>query len=102
MAKKAYVWDGTSWISISSTIPEISSILPSQTGNSGKFLTTNGSSVSWGTVDLTPYATTAALSSHESDTTNIHGITNTANLATNSSVSATIDNEEILIIAGAL
>ena len=27
--------------------------LPSQTGNSGKFLTTNGSADSWGTVDLT-------------------------------------------------
>lgn len=34
-------------------------VLPSQTGNSGKFLTTNGSSTSWGTVDLTPYLTTA-------------------------------------------
>ena len=37
-------------------------VLPSQTGNSGKFLTTNGSSTSWGTVDLSPYLeiTTAA------------------------------------------
>lgn len=60
MAKKAYVWDGTSWISISSTIPEVNTILPSQTGNSGRFLTTNGSSVSWGTVDLSPYATKAS------------------------------------------
>lgn len=57
MAKKAYVWDGSSWISISSAIPEVNTILPSQNGNSGKFLTTNGSVVSWGTVDLTPYAT---------------------------------------------
>lgn len=29
--------------------------LPSQTGNSGKFLTTNGTIASWATVDLTPY-----------------------------------------------
>lgn len=57
MAKKAYVWDGLNWIEIASTIPSISSILPSQTNNSGKFLTTDGSIVSWGTVDLTPYAT---------------------------------------------
>lgn len=27
-----------------------SALIPSQTGNSGKYLTTNGSSVSWGTV----------------------------------------------------
>lgn len=67
MAKKAYVWDGSSWISISSTIPEINSILPSQSGNSGKFLTTNGSSVSWGTVDLTPYATTAIMNSNDEE-----------------------------------
>jgi len=31
--------------------------LPSQTGNSGKYLTTNGSSASWATLDLSLYAT---------------------------------------------
>ena len=31
--------------------------IPSQTGNSGKFLTTNGSSVSWATVDALPSQT---------------------------------------------
>ena len=30
--------------------------LPSQTGNSGKFLTTDGTTASWGTVDLTSKA----------------------------------------------
>jgi len=30
-------------------------ILPDQSGNSGKFLTTNGTVASWGTVDFTPY-----------------------------------------------
>lgn len=29
-------------------------LLPSQTGNSGKFLTTNGSTMSWGSVDALP------------------------------------------------
>lgn len=31
--------------------------VPSQTGNSGKYLTTNGTSTSWGTIDLSAYAT---------------------------------------------
>jgi len=81
MAKKAYVWNGSSWIPIA----QENLAYPDQTGNSGKFLTTNGSAVSWGTVDLTPYATnssvSSAISAHESDTTNVHGIANTSNLA---------------------
>jgi hypothetical protein len=35
--------------------------LPSQTGNSGKYLTTNGTVASWGTVDLSTLATKVAL-----------------------------------------
>lgn len=70
---KVYFWDGTSWVD---AVTE----LPSQTGNSGKYLTTNGTSTSWGTIDLSGYATTTALSNHESDTTSIHGISNTADL----------------------
>jgi hypothetical protein len=35
--------------------------LPSQTGNSGKYLTTNGSAASWGTIDLSAYATTTSV-----------------------------------------
>ena len=35
--------------------------LPSQSGNSGKYLTTSGSVASWGVLDLSLYATTAAL-----------------------------------------
>jgi hypothetical protein len=35
--------------------------LPSQTGNSGKYLTTNGSTASWGTIDLSSYATTTTV-----------------------------------------
>jgi hypothetical protein len=33
----------------------VDGVVPTQTGNSGKFLTTNGTALSWGTVDLTPY-----------------------------------------------
>jgi len=37
--------------------------LPSQSGNAGKYLTTSGSVASWGILDLSLYATTAALDS---------------------------------------
>ena len=37
--------------------------LPSQTSNSGKFLTTDGSSASWATIDLSSYLTTSSASS---------------------------------------
>ncbi len=36
---------------------------PTQTGNGGKYLTTNGSAVSWATIDLTPYLTSSAAAS---------------------------------------
>jgi len=32
-------------------------VIPTQTGNSGKYLTTNGSAASWGTVDALPSQT---------------------------------------------
>lgn len=35
----------------------LSSALPGQTGNAGKFVTTDGTNASWADVDLTPYAT---------------------------------------------
>jgi hypothetical protein len=35
--------------------------LPSQTGNSGKYLTTSGSVASWGILDLSLYATSASI-----------------------------------------
>jgi hypothetical protein len=44
-----------------SNIPE-SATLPSQDGNSGKYLTTSGSVSSWGTLDLTPYLTQVSAS----------------------------------------
>ena len=69
MAKPIKIWSGSEWV-------EVAIQAPSTAG----------------------FATEAALASHESDTTNIHGIANTALLVT----TATIDNEELLIIAGAL
>lgn len=56
--------------------------VPSQSGNNGKYLTTNGSSTSWGTVDLSSYATTSSLSSY----------------ATTSALA----NDEILLYMGAI
>jgi hypothetical protein len=53
MAKVARVWDGTQWVVLS---PSIVNPYPSQTGNSGKFLQTDGSSVTWQSVDLSAKA----------------------------------------------
>ena len=36
-------------------------VVPSQSGQTGKYLTTNGSAASWGTIDLSGYATTTSL-----------------------------------------
>jgi hypothetical protein len=38
--------------------------LPSQSGNSGKYLTTDGTTATWGTLDLSTYATISSLSSY--------------------------------------
>lgn len=43
----------------------ILSAVPSQTGNTGKYLTTNGSSTSWSTINLSSYATNTSLSDDE-------------------------------------
>lgn len=93
---QVYVYDGSSFIDITGDT------FPSQAGNSGKYLTTDGSTTSWATIDLSGYATTTALSNHESDTTSVHGISDTSVLATNLSVSATIEDEQLLYIVGAL
>lgn len=74
-----YFWNGTSWVDAVTEIPD-------QAGNTGKYLTTDGSSLSWGTVDLSSYATLSDLSTHESDTTNVHGIADTSALATSDDV----------------
>jgi hypothetical protein len=48
-------------VSLGGTASVSSYSLPSQTGNSGKFLTTNGTDDSWGTVDLTTKTDKATL-----------------------------------------
>jgi len=58
--------------------------LPTQTGNSGKFLTTDGTNASWATVDLSSYLTTASAASTyqplDADLTSIAGLTGTTGL----------------------
>jgi hypothetical protein len=49
--------------------------LPSQTGNSGKYLTTDGTAASWAVLDVS-----GAISEHNSDTTSVHGISDTSSL----------------------
>jgi len=82
VAKQAYVYDGTQWVPINNSIN-----YPDQTGNDGKYLSTNGSSVFWGEVDLTQYATLTGvagdIAAHEADTTNVHGIADTSQLVVN-------------------
>lgn len=55
MAKPIKIWDGTAWQEVAIQVP--TNIIPSQTGNSGKYLTTNGTIVSWSTVDALPSQT---------------------------------------------
>jgi hypothetical protein len=43
---KLYFYDGSSWVA-SAVIPTLNSLLPTQTGNSGKALVTDGSNASW-------------------------------------------------------
>lgn len=50
-----FIWDGTYWVEATSTIQ--GETLPDQTGNSGKFLSTDGSDTSWQTVDALPSQT---------------------------------------------
>lgn len=63
MAKPIRIWSGTEWINVAVAVP-----------------------------DTDIYATNSALTAHESDTTNIHGIADTAQLATQTYVSTQIAN----------
>ena len=83
MAKKLYVRnnDNTQWVEVANSIQDISNYLtinsasliyatkeelenidalPLQTGNDGKYLSTNGASASWSTIDLTSAINTAS------------------------------------------
>ena len=55
-ARTVKVWDGTEWVV---SAPQIVSgtALPDQATNTGKFLTTDGTTVSWETVDALPTQT---------------------------------------------
>jgi hypothetical protein len=48
--------------------------LPSQTGNSGKYLTTSGSVASWGTLDLSLYLTQSSASTTYATTADLNSI----------------------------
>lgn len=55
-------WDGSAWVN--ATIDA----LPSQTGNSGKYLTTDGTDASWATIDLSSVATLTGVETLENKT----------------------------------
>ena len=64
MAKIARIWDGTQWVELASSLVNY----PDQTGNSGKFLTTDGSSVSWEAISGgTPLNTPSTIVARDSD-----------------------------------
>jgi len=48
--------------------------VPSQTGNSGKYLTTNGAISSWATIDLSSYLASSAAASTYATITNVNSI----------------------------
>ena len=50
-----YIYDGSFWVEVNGVIS--GTTLPDQTGNTGKFLTTDGSVSSWSTIDLSLYLT---------------------------------------------
>lgn len=52
---------GDIWVDANENLPDydaisINALVPNQSSNSGKYLTTNGSAVSWGSIDLSIYA----------------------------------------------
>lgn len=85
----------------------INALIPSQTGNSGRYLTTNGVSVSWGTVTPgTGTVTSVALSSSLSGitvtgspitSTGTLGLTGTLNVANGGTGVATLSTGAVLV-----
>ena len=67
--------------------------VPSQSGNNGKYLTTNGSSTSWGSIDLSGYLTTSSASST---------YLTQSNAASTYATSTSLANDEILLYMGAI
>jgi len=79
--------------------------LPSQSGNSGKYLTTNGSAASWAVLDTDANTTTKGLYEHAHTIAANYSITSGNNAMTagpitiNSSVSVTIPSGSTWVIA---
>jgi hypothetical protein len=71
-------------IARTSQIPSASDLLPSQSGNNGKFLTTNGTAASWATVTQPSIATTSAAGLVKPDGTTVI-ITNDGTISASSS-----------------
>ena len=85
------------------TDAKILTVVPSQSGNSGKYLTTNGSSTSWGTIDLSGYLTTSSASSTYLTQSNASSTYLTqANAASTYATSTSLTNDEILLYMGAI
>jgi len=106
MAKPIKIWSGSEWVEVATAIPNLSGYATDSSVASAisahESDTTNVHGISDTSVLATESYVNSAISNHESDTTNVHGISDTSALATNSSVSATIENEQLLYIVGAL
>ena len=79
--------------------------LPSQTGNAGKYLTTNASAASWATLDTDANTTTKGLYEHAHTIATNYSITSGNNalsagpVTINSSISVTVPTGSTWIIA---
>ena len=89
---------GDIWVDANENLPDYDSfsidvLVPNQSGNSGKYLTTNGSVVSWGSIDLSVYAplSSPTLTGTPSAPT-ASAATNTTQIATTAFVRTEISN----------
>jgi hypothetical protein len=89
---------GDIWVDANENLPDYDNIsidvlVPNQSGNSGKYLTTNGSVVSWGSIDLSTYAplSSPTLTGTPSAPT-ASAATNTTQIATTAFVRTEISN----------
>ncbi len=90
---QAIVWDTDTSKWINQTVDSF----PSQSGNTGKFLQTNGTSVSWAFVDLSAYLTAE---SDTLETVTDRGATSTNAITISNTTQATSSTTGSLIISG--